>query len=79
MAKTVETYRIDKDALEHLMAVLKDAIKKGATDDEIQEQVYEILDVKYRIDADQSFGEMRKGNANGFRSINQMVNDLRSD
>ncbi len=79
MAKAELTYRIDEETLDHLIAMLKDAIKKGATDEEIREQSREILDSQYRAKTDQSIKEMKQGRIKRFKSSDDMMKSLRSD
>lgn len=79
MAKAEPNYRIDEETLDHLIAMLKGAIKKGATDEEIKEQYREILDSQYRAKTDQSIKEMKQGRIKRFKSSDDMIKALRSD
>lgn len=79
MAKVEQKYLIDKEGLEHLIAMLKDALKSGATDEEIWEQSLEILNSQYRTRTNQAFKEMRKGRTTRFKTAEDMIRDLESD
>lgn len=79
MAKAELNYRIDEETLDHLIAMLKGAIKEGATDEEIEEQSREILDSQYCAKTDQSIKEMEQGRIKRFKSADDMTKALRSD
>jgi len=79
MTRTEQRYLIDREALEHLIALLKDALKSGATDEQIWEQTWEILDPQYRTRTDQAFKEMLEGRTKRFKTAEDMIIDLESD
>ena len=78
MAKTEQRFVIDRVALEHLIAMLKDGVEKGATDHELREQTWEILDTEYREKTERSLKEMREGNVKRFKNAEDMIRDLKS-
>ena len=57
MAKAEQKYVIDGEALNHLLAMIRD----GASDSEISEQTFEILDSDYRAGVDRSLKEAKEG------------------
>ena len=78
MAKTEQKYLVDKETVEHLVAMLKDGVKEGATDAELKEQTWEILDSEYRNRTDRSLQEMKEGKAKRFKNTDEMIKDLES-
>ena len=78
MAKTEQRYVVDKETVEHLVAMLRDGVKGGAADDELREQTWEILNPQYRGKTDQAFREMKEGKAKHFKNADQMIEDLES-
>ena len=76
MARTEQKYLVDKDTVEHLVAMLRDGMEKGASDEEIREQTWEILDSGYREKTDQALKEMREGKIRRFKNAKQMIRDL---
>ena len=76
MARTEQKYFVDKETVEHLVAMLRDGMEKGASDEEIREQTWEILDSSYRERTDQAFKEMREGRIKRFKNTKQMIRDL---
>ena len=78
MAKSEQKYLVDREALEHLIALLRDGLSKGASEEEIWEQVYEILDSEYRTKTDRSFEEMKEGKIKRPKDADEMIRDLES-
>jgi glucose dehydrogenase len=78
MARTEQRYLVDRETVEHLLAMLKDGVKEGATDTELKEQTWEILDSEYRNRTDQSIREMKEGKAKRFKNADEMIRDLES-
>ena len=78
MARTEQKYLVDKETVEHLVAMLKDGVKEGATDAELKEQTWEILDSEYRNRTDRSLQEMKEGKAKRFKNTDEMIKDLES-
>jgi hypothetical protein len=76
MARAEQKYLVDKETVEHLIAMLRDGLATGSSDVEIREQTWEILDRPYRAKTDQSFKEMKEGKAKRFKNAQQMVRDL---
>jgi glucose dehydrogenase len=76
MARVEQKYLVDRETVEHLVAMLRDGVKKGASDEEIQEQTWEILDSRYRTRTDQSLREMSEGRTKRFKNAEQMIRDL---
>jgi hypothetical protein len=76
MARVEQKYLVDKETLEHLIAMLRDGIASGATDKEIREQTSEILDSQYRAKVDQALKEAREGKVKRFKNAEQMIKDL---
>ena len=76
MARAAQKYLVDKEALEHLIAMIRDGIKSGSSDREIREQSMEILDGEFRAETDQSLKEMKEGKVKRFRSADEMIRDL---
>ncbi|MDG6909276.1 MAG: hypothetical protein JRN08_02810 [Nitrososphaerota archaeon] len=76
MAKTEQKYLVDRETVEHLVAMLRDGMEKGASDEEIREQTWEILDPGYRERTDQALREMKEGRAKRFKNAKQMIRDL---
>ena len=69
---------MDRETVEHLLAMLKHGVKEGATDTELKEQTWEILDSDYRNRTDQSLREMKEGKAKRFKNADEMIRDLES-
>ena len=78
MARLEQKYLIDKEVLEHLIALLRDSLAKGANENEIREQVWEILDPEYRAKTDQAFKEVKDGKVRRFKNAEEMIKDLKS-
>ena len=76
MARTEQKYLVDKETVEHLVAMLRDGVEKGASDEEIREQTWEILDPGYREKTGQALKEMREGRIKRFKNAKQMIRDL---
>jgi len=76
MARTEQKYLVDKETVEHLVAMLRDGVEKGASDEEIREQTWEIIDSNYRGRTDQAFKEMKEGRIKRFKNAKQMIRDL---
>jgi hypothetical protein len=76
MAKTEQKYLVDKETVEHLIAMLRDGVAKGSSDKAIREQTWEILDSQYRAKTDQALKEMNEGRAKRFKNAEQMIKDL---
>jgi len=76
MARAEQKYLVDKETVEHLIAMLKDGLAKGSSDKEIREQTWEILDPQYRAKTDQAIKEMNEGKAKRFKNSEQMIRDL---
>lgn len=77
MAKTEQKYVIDREALDHLVAVIRDGVAHGASDAEISEQTFEILDPEYRAGVDRSLKEAKEGRMKRFKNADEMIEDLR--
>lgn len=78
MAKAQQKYLIDKDTLEHLLAMLRDGVARGASDEEIREQTREILDPDYRAKVDRALKDAAQGKAKRFKDADAMIRDLHS-
>ncbi|MBI4258515.1 MAG: hypothetical protein HY619_06135, partial [Thaumarchaeota archaeon] len=52
MARAEQKYLVDKETVEHLIAMLRDGLARGSSDKEIREQTWEILDPQYRAKTD---------------------------
>ncbi len=76
MARVEQKYTVDKEAVEHLIAMLRDGLARGSSDKEIREQTWEILDTQYRVRTDQALKEMKGGRAKRFKNAEQMIKDL---
>jgi hypothetical protein len=76
MTRTVQKYLVDKETVEHLVAMLRDEVEKSASDEAIREQTWEILDPAYREKTDQALKEMREGRIKRFKNAKQMIRDL---
>ena len=76
MARAEQKYLVDRETMEHLVAMLRDGMEKGASDQEIREQTWEILDSDYRARTDQAFREMSEGRTKRFKNAKQMIRDL---
>ena len=79
MARVEQKYLVDREVVEHLIAMIKDGLARGATDREILDQTWEILDPQYRARTDQAFKEMQEGTTRPFRNADDMIRDLESD
>lgn len=76
MARVEQKYLVDRETVEHLIAMLRDGVARDASDKEIQEQTWEILDSQYRAKTDQAFKEAREGRVKRFKNAEQMIRDL---
>lgn len=79
MARAEQKFLVDREVVEHLIAMLKDGLARGATDEEIWEQTWEILDPAYRARTEQAFNELREGRVTRFKNAEAMIRDLESD
>lgn len=79
MARTAQKYLIDRDALDYLLAMLRDGISQGASDKELWEQTREILDADYRKKVDQALAEKAAGRVRRFKNPEEMIRDLGSN
>ncbi len=79
MAKLEQKYLVDREAVEHLIAMLRDGLANGASDKELWEQTREILDSEYRSKTEQALRELKGGKVKRFRSAESMIRDLRSN
>ncbi len=79
MARTQQKYLVDKTVVDHLIAMLKDGLARGASDKEIREQTWEILDSQYRTRTDHAIKEAREGKVRRFRNAEDLISDLKSD
>ena len=64
--------------MEHLIALLRDGLAKGASENEIREQVWEILDPEYRAKTDRAFKEVKDGKIRRFKNAEEMIKDLKT-
>jgi hypothetical protein len=78
MARTEQKYLIDRETLDHLLAMLRDGVAKGASDKEIREQTQEILDPDYRAKVDRALKEASEGKVKRFKNAEGMIRDLHS-
>ncbi len=78
MARVEQKYLVDREALEHLLAMLREGVARGASDREIREQTREILDPQYRAKVDQALREKAEGRIKRFKGAKEMIGDLRS-
>lgn len=78
MARTEQKYLIDRETLDHLLAMLRDGVAKGASDKEIREQTQEILDPDYRAKVDHALKEASEGKVRRFKNAEEMIRDLHS-
>jgi len=78
MARVEQKYLIDREALEHLLSLLRDGVAQGASDKEIWEQTLEILDSEYRAKTDRALREAAEGKVKRFKDANAMLDDLHS-
>jgi hypothetical protein len=76
MGKAEQKYLVGKETVDHLIAMLRDGIARGATDKEIREQTSEILDSRYRAKVDQALKEAREGKVRRFKNAEQMIKDI---
>ncbi len=76
MARAEQKYLVDKETVEHLIAMLRDGLARGSSDKEIREQTWEILDPQYRAKTDQAIKEMNEGRVKRFKNAGQMIKDL---
>ncbi|MDA4130132.1 MAG: hypothetical protein OK457_05140 [Thaumarchaeota archaeon] len=79
MAKTEQKFVIDRAGLEHLIAMLRDGLEKGASDRQLREQTWEILDSKYGEATERSLKEMKEGNLRRFKTAEALIKELESD
>lgn len=77
-ARMEQKFQVDRETVEHLIDFLRDAVKSKASDKEILDQAWEILDSEYRKHTDQAFKEMREGKTRAFQDAEQMITDLHS-
>jgi hypothetical protein len=78
MARAEQKYLIDRETLDHLLAMLRDGVAKGASDEEIREQTLEILDPDYRAKVDRALKEAAEGKVRRFKNAEEMIRDLHS-
>ncbi len=78
MARTEQRYVIDRETLDHLLAMIRDGIAHGASDKVISEQTFEILDPGFRARVDQSLKEAKEGRVKHFKNADEMIEDLHS-
>jgi hypothetical protein len=76
MARAEQKYLVDKETVEHLIAMLRDGLASGSSDKEICEQTWEILDSQYRVKTDQAIKEMNEGRTKRFKNAQQMIRDI---
>ena len=76
MARAEQKYLVDRETVEHLIAMLREGVERGSSDKEIREQTREILDPKYRTKTDQAIKEMNEGRVKRFKNAEQMIKDL---
>ncbi len=78
MARTEQKYLVDRETVEHLVAMLKEGVREEASDEALKEQTWEILDSEYRSTTDQSLREMKEGRTKRFKNADEMIRDLDS-
>jgi hypothetical protein len=78
MARVGQKYLVDRETVEHLIEMLTDGVERGASDKEMREQTWEILDPQYRVKTDQALKEMNEGRVKRFKTAEQMIQDLES-
>jgi hypothetical protein len=78
MARVEQRYLVDRETLEHLIEMLRDGVERGASDREMREQTWEILDPQYRAKTDQALKEMKGERVKCFKNAEQMIHDLES-
>lgn len=78
MARTEQKYLVDRETVEHLVAMLKEGVREEASDEALKEQTWEILDSEYRSRTDQSLREMKEGRTKRFKNADEMIRDLDS-
>lgn len=78
MARAQQKYLVDREALDHLLAMLRDGVTKGATDEELREQTLEILDPDYRAKVDRALREAAEGKVRRFKDADEMIRYLHS-
>ena len=76
MARAEQKYLIDRETVDHLIAMLKDGLAKGSNDKDIREQTWEILDAQYREKTDMALKEMSEGKTKRFKNAEHMIKDL---
>ena len=76
MARAEQKYLVDRETVEHLIAMLREGVERGSSDKEIREQTREILDPKYRTKTDQAIKETNEGRVKRFKNAEQMIKDL---
>ena len=78
MVRAEQKYLIDRETLDHLLAMLRDGVARGASDEEIREQTREILDPDYRAKVDRALKEVAEGKVRRFKNAEEMIRDLHS-
>ncbi|MDG6920257.1 MAG: hypothetical protein JRN44_00670 [Nitrososphaerota archaeon] len=78
MARTEQKYLVDRETVEHLVAMLKEGVREEASDEALKEQTWEILDSEYRSRTDQSLREMKEARTKRFKNAGEMIRDLDS-
>jgi hypothetical protein len=78
MVRAEQKYLIDRETLDHLLAMLRDGVARGASDEEIREQTEEILDPGYRAKVDRALKEAAEGKVRRFKNAEGMIRDLHS-
>jgi hypothetical protein len=76
MARVEQKYLVDKETVEHLIAMLRDSLARGSSEKEVREQTWEALDSQYRAKTDQALKEMNEGRVKRFKNAEQMIKDL---
>jgi len=78
VVRAEQKYLIDRETLDHLLAMLRDGVARGASDEEIREQTEEILDPDYRAKVDRALKEAAEGKVRRFKNVEGMIRDLHS-
>ena len=78
MARVEQKYLVDRETVEHLVEMLRDGVESGASDEEMQEQTWEVLDPQYRAKTNEALKEMGEGRVKRFKNAEQMIHDLES-
>jgi len=76
MATAEQRYLVDREMLDHLVAIIRDGIAGGSSDRQIREQTMEILDKEFRSRTDRSLREMREGKLKRHKNAEAMIRDL---